>query len=331
MLGGAERYVFNIAHAQTDLFPEDVIRVRSLGRLHEPVRRSISPDTKLLPVGDVQHNAHQLVADLLANDTPDVWHVHQHRSPLGMAVLFLLRSLGQKVVVTDLGWVEPWDTRAFRISDLADVVVAISDHAAALDSTTAPTIVMKGGVRIADDVQERAGEGCVFVGRLLPHKGALDLVKAMPSGSRLRVAGAVSDKAYAAAVGRICREKKFDFVPNASDETIAEFRREAAIGLVPTLDVPGYEYMGLSALEFLAAGLPVVAIDSGALREFVIDGENGLLANNHDDLAGKAVRLSENETELNRLWHGAVHSARRFCCHEVSKSLHDVYTTLGAH
>ena len=43
-----------------------------------------------------------------------------------------------------------------------------------------------------------------------------------------------------------------------------------------------FEALGLSAIEALASGVPVVASSVGGLREFVVDGENGRLCPPHD-------------------------------------------------
>lgn len=328
VLGGAERYVRNLAQAQAETFPEYEVRVRALGRVSKPEVRSLRPEVKLFPQGEPRHDAYHVVSDLLMEDPPDIWHVHQHRSPFGMAALFLLRTLGQRVVVTDLGWVVPWDTRAFRVSDLADAVVAISNYAATRDTTATPQTVIKGGVQADIAAAGDPETGMVFVGRLLPHKGALDLVDAMPSGAPLSVAGAVTDVDYARAVEKICTKKKFMFVPNASDDDVHALRHGAAVGLVPTLIGPGYEYMGLAALEFLAVGRPVVAMNSGGLGEFIEHGCNGSIVESHAEMVSEAVRLVNDPEALCRLRHGALATARSYCCHSVARSLHDVYASV---
>jgi len=245
-----------------------------------------------------------------------------------MAVIFILRSLGQKIVATDLGWVEPWDTRVYRVSDLADLVIAISDYAAHRDSTTTRMLVIKGGVDASTDGDEPVGERLLYLGRILPHKGPLEMVKAMPKGAPLTVAGAVTDRPYAKAVSDICRKKGFIFVPNPTDEDAATLRRRSSVGLMPTLPGQGYEYMGLSALESLAGGRPVVAIDSGGLREFVENAWNGVLVASHEELANQAIDLIRNEKRFESLRRGATETARKFCCHSVSTRLDAAYSSL---
>jgi glycosyltransferase involved in cell wall biosynthesis len=52
------------------------------------------------------------------------------------------------------------------------------------------------------------------------------------------------------------------------------------------------ESFGLSALEALSCGVPVVATDVGGVSEVVRDGETGLLTP-RDDMAACAVKLAE--------------------------------------
>jgi glycosyltransferase involved in cell wall biosynthesis len=328
VFGGAERYVLNISNAQHDLFSSYRIHIRSIGRVSKPLQRTIDPSVVLYPEADPRISASRIISELIATDQPDVWHVHQHRSPFGMAVILILRSLGQRIVATDLGWVEPWDTRIYRVSDLADLVVAISDYAAKRDTTITRKVVIKGGVQANKTAIDPLEEGLLYVGRILPHKGPLEMVKCLPTGAPLKVAGAVTDRAYAKAVSEVCRKKGFEFIPNPSDEEVAFLRTRTSVGLMPTLKGPGFEYMGLSALESLACSRPVVAMNSGGLREFVEHDRNGVLVESHEELAREAMHLLRDSQRLDLLRAGSTQSAEEFCCHSVSQKLDRAYSSL---
>ena len=60
------------------------------------------------------------------------------------------------------------------------------------------------------------------------------------------------------------------FVTDASHEQINRLYAESAVAVVPSL----YEGFGLPAVEAMAAGIPLVSTDGGALKEVV--GEGGL-------------------------------------------------------
>ena len=61
-----------------------------------------------------------------------------------------------------------------------------------------------------------------------------------------------------------------------------------------TLFVHGtkYESFGLSLVEAMSAGMPVIAFNAGGIKDVVIDGENGYLIQ-YDDLQGFADRVVE--------------------------------------
>jgi glycosyltransferase involved in cell wall biosynthesis len=51
------------------------------------------------------------------------------------------------------------------------------------------------------------------------------------------------------------------------------------------------EAFGIAALEARAAGLPVIAMSEGGVKEFIEHGRNGLIAQNDDELAAHILRL----------------------------------------
>jgi glycosyltransferase involved in cell wall biosynthesis len=142
---------------------------------------------------------------------------------------------------------------------------------------------------------------CVYVGRLSREKGVLELVAAwkqvQPARATLLLAGpdmpgSPWDAGPAARV----------FVQQHGLEHSVRF-------LGPTTDVAGvlqiadvavqpshFEALGLSAIEALACGVPVVASDVGGLPDFIHDGENGRLVpvQNVDALAGALKALIAN-------------------------------------
>jgi glycosyltransferase involved in cell wall biosynthesis len=65
------------------------------------------------------------------------------------------------------------------------------------------------------------------------------------------------------------------------------------------------ESFGIAALEARAAGVPVVALDRGGIKEFVRDGQDGLLACSDRELAAHLVALARDPELRERLRSGA--------------------------
>jgi glycosyltransferase involved in cell wall biosynthesis len=131
---------------------------------------------------------------------------------------------------------------------------------------------------------------CVFVGRLSREKGVMELVQAwrmlQPSDARLVVAGpdmpgnawdvGPAARAFVAQHGM---QETVSFTGPASD--VPGLLRPADVAVVPS----HFEAQGLSAVEALACGLPVVASAVGGLIDFVVDGRNGRLCPPKDPAA----------------------------------------------
>jgi glycosyltransferase involved in cell wall biosynthesis len=134
-----------------------------------------------------------------------------------------------------------------------------------------------------------------FVGRIEPHKGTLDLVRAMREvDARLVIVGDGTGD-YADEVRREAGER-VAFVGHVDD----------ARRLMPWFDVlavPSHrEAFGTVAAEALAAGTPVVATRGGGIEEYVTPGRNGdlvmpgdtsALANALRNLLARAESMTE--------------------------------------
>ncbi len=117
---------------------------------------------------------------------------------------------------------------------------------------------------IAETSRAASGRFALAAGRLTPEKGFADAVAGcVAAGVPLVVAGDGPELAslQAAAAGHEVR-----FTGHVSSAELAALRREAAVAVVPSRYA---EILPLAALEAMAAGLPVVAADSGGLGEVV--------------------------------------------------------------
>jgi glycosyltransferase involved in cell wall biosynthesis len=136
-----------------------------------------------------------------------------------------------------------------------------------------------------------------FVGRLSREKGAVELATAWatvePKATVVFIGPPMAghDWDVSGNVTRIAREsrisKSFKIVGGQPPERVALWLKAADFAAQPS----HFEAMGLAAAEEMAAGLPVVATDTGGYRDFIVDGENGLLVPPKDIRAlGDAVQ-----------------------------------------
>lgn len=106
--------------------------------------------------------------------------------------------------------------------------------------------------------------GAVFVGRLSPEKGALQLVRAWPVAAP--DLGVIGDGPEAAEIRR-CARSNVHAVGARDSRGVRAALRGARVCIVPSASYEGG--LPLVALEALAESTPVVAFNFGAMREIV--------------------------------------------------------------
>jgi glycosyltransferase involved in cell wall biosynthesis len=170
------------------------------------------------------------------------------------------------------------------------------------------TRVVYGGAderRFAPDPDQRR-DGVLFVGRLTPHKGIDRLIRALPEGARLTVAGTGGhdprppERDYPLLLRDLAAGRDVAFPGAVPDTALPMLHRAAAVFALPTVKVDCYgrhfaisELLGLSVLEAMASGTPVVASRLDGLPEVVRDGETGFLVTpgDVDELRDRLAQL----------------------------------------
>ena len=122
-----------------------------------------------------------------------------------------------------------------------------------------------------------------------------------------------------------------------SERIVFTGRREDVPAVTAALDVavlPSYrEAQGLSVLEAMALGRPVVASKVGGIPEMIEDGVTGLLVppNDCDALAGAIIRLLTDHPladMIGKRGHDMVHD--RFCIELMVESIESIYDEAAA-
>jgi glycosyltransferase involved in cell wall biosynthesis len=143
----------------------------------------------------------------------------------------------------------------------------------------------------------------VYLGRIVEPKGVHLAIRAVKKFNEtadapytLKIAGkhysgTKKDGYWAGTVEPLIDGKEIQYIGFISDPIVKqEFLREAAAIIVPsTFDEP----FGMVMIEALAAGTPIIGLDSGAIPEVVIDGVTGIVV-------PKVTRLVVNPRSGNR-------------------------------
>lgn len=341
VFGGGERYATELARAVAERLggatlyaagPRD--EERAEGRLRVVVRR---PRT--------------LVRGQASNPLPralwreirgaDVVHCFQRHIVLTTTAIGMARVARRPVFVTDLGG-GGWDLSAYvdtsrwcagllHLSRYAARLAGRGDHPA--------DRVLYGGAPAAEG--ERAEDGTVlFVGRLLPHKGPDVLLEAVLPEWPVTICGRRGREDYHRDLVALARGKNVTFVEDADDAALARLYGRASVVVVPSTDTDRYgnrtdvaELLGLTAIEAMARGVPVVVSAIASLPEIVEDGVTGRLVPPHDPAALRtaiAELLARADVRAALGTAAAARAAQRFTWEQVAERATAAYVEAAA-
>lgn len=141
------------------------------------------------------------------------------------------------------------------------------------------------------EFQEKPGNYLVFLGRFHPEKGThLAIAVAKRAGIRLKIAAIPQDETY-------FREQVQPHIDGDRVQFLGPVEREArnellkgALALVHMTTRP--ERFGMTMIEAMACGTPVLGARMGSIPEIVEDGITGFLCDNVDDAVDKVPLLA---------------------------------------
>jgi glycosyltransferase involved in cell wall biosynthesis len=310
VVGGAERYALELARNMAAEVPTlfaafgDRPRTEQLGDL---------PVHVLGPASYVRgQRANPIAASLLAEiRRADVIHCHQQHILASSIASLACRLTGRKVFVSDLGG-GGWDVSAYISTDrwyhghlhISEYSRAVFGHAGKPWAH-----VISGGVdtvKFSPSENVQKDGSVLFVGRLLPHKGIDDLIKAVPCDVPLEIIGRATERRYFEDLRALAAGKRVAFRTDCSDEGIVEAYRRASCIVLPSVYQTMYgdktnvpELLGQTLLEGMACGTPAICTAVASMPEVVEDQVTGFVVppNHPDALREKLLWLLEHPPE----------------------------------
>lgn len=136
------------------------------------------------------------------------------------------------------------------------------------------------------------GKYLLFFGRIHPEKGTRECIEvARQTGMKLIIAGIIQDQGYFdLQVKSHLDDDRIIYVGSIGPEKRDELLGGAYALLHPiSFDEP----FGLSVVEAMACGTPVIAFNRGSMPEIIADGITGFLVHNLDEMAEAVVKVKK--------------------------------------
>ena len=199
--------------------------------------------------------------------------------------------VGTPVVTTIHGFSSPKIMPVYRKYNARSHYVAISESDKSPELDYIATI--HHGIDVAQFPFSGAkGEYLLFFGRIHPHKGVYEAIQvAQRVGIKLVIAGIIQDQEYfATKVEPHIDGTTVEYLGSVGPDRRAEVLGEAmALLHLISFDEP----FGLSLVESMACGTPVIAFDRGSMPEIIRDGETGYIV---EDIEGAINAVAAVET-----------------------------------
>ena len=296
VVGGAERYALELARNMADVVSTSLVtfgengseetvgalKVRMIGNAHFVRGQRTNPVA--LPLVNEVLNA-------------DVVHCHQQHVVASSMAAATCRVTGRKVYVSDLGG-GGWDISGYVSTDRwYHGHLHISEYSRSLSSPSvqARSHVILGGVdteRFSPDPGVPKGDGVLFVGRLLPHKGVNYLIEGLPEDMPLSIVGLPYDQKFFGQLQTLAAGKLVAFHQDCDDADLVQEYRKAMCIVLPSVyrDINGGEtrvpeLLGQTLLEGMACGLPAICTKVASMPEIVVDGVHGFVVPPNDPRA----------------------------------------------
>ncbi len=245
-------------------------------RLDPRIRDSIAP--------------HMALVETVARCADSFDVIHLHVDYIGYSVL---KRLGVPFLATLHGRLDL--TELQQLYDLFnDVpVVSISDsQREPLPQANYVSTVYHGIPEHALVPGAGGGGYLAFIGRISPEKAPDAAIRiAARAGKRLKIAAKVDkvDREYfTSRIEPLLAQPHVDFIGEIGDDAKSEFLGNAEALLFP---IAWREPFGLSMIEAMACGTPVVAFRNGSVPEVVEDGVSGFIVDDEEQAAAAVGRL----------------------------------------
>lgn len=138
-------------------------------------------------------------------------------------------------------------------------------------------------------LNEQSGEYLLYFGRIHPEKGTWEAIQvAQKTGMKLIIAGIIQDAAYFETYVKPNLDTRISYAGSVEPPERDTLLRNAYALLHP---ISFSEPFGLSVVEAMACGTPVLAFGKGSMAEIIENGVNGYIVADIEEMASRLKGL----------------------------------------
>lgn len=297
--GGGEQYVLDLATTFAAKGNDVSIVSRNINAVTHRFTDAGLPVTTMALKGDIDIISPIKLARLIGKEQPVVLHVHNFKdATTALRARTLSRNSNVRIVMTR-HLVKPAKKKS--LYNRLDAMIFVSHLAKNEFMSTSPVIdtakvhVIHNSIKqlpATTDNGQHNGLALMFHGRLSPEKGIDTLLKAFAQAqiadARLIIVGS-GNQEYVKELQTIAENagiaQQVTWAGHTSD--IHPLIAKADIGVCPSR---ARESFGLSVVEYMAHGKPVITTNNGAQPEYITDGKDGILIA-PDDIGALATAM----------------------------------------
>ncbi len=225
----------------------------------------------------------------------DIIHNNYDFMPLSYS-----RLVNTPMVTTIHGFSSPKIIPIYQKYNRYNYYVSISDADRSPDLDYLATVYH--GIDLSEfTFRPEPGSYLLYFGRIHPDKGTVQAIEiARKSGMQLLIAGIIQDKNY-------FNQQIYPYIDNKNIiyvGSVGPDKRDELLGHALALLHPIHfnEPFGLSVVEAMACGTPVIAFNKGSMPEVIKDGESGFLVDNVEMACEKLPKVNRIKRSDCRRW-----------------------------
>lgn len=228
----------------------------------------------------------------------DLIHIH----PADRALSFGLAIKNIPIVYTLHDPIYPWRKDIFRLFQTKNqyfISISNAQRKPAPDLNWAATIY--NGLDLKEfPFSKKTGKYFLFLGRILPVKGPdIAIQAAKLAKEKLFIAGTPNQGEYWEKKIKPFLEKDIKYLGQIPYEKTDKFYSQAKALLCP---IRWEEPFGLTFIEAMACGTPVIAFRRGSAPELIKDGKTGFLVNNLREMVKAIKKIDQIDRRECRAW-----------------------------